>query len=82
MTPSDLRFKLSVRDSLFFSRGNMKFAGDTMRNFGVRSATVKTYGGVEVECWELYRKRATAKGMTSSNFFDKRTFEYVHAHAD
>ena len=78
MTASELRSRVEARGSKFFSRENMKFAGDTMTNFGVCSATVKTCLRPSVECWQLYRKRATRKGMTGSSFFCKETFEQVH----
>lgn len=91
MTPSDLKFHVenNGHDSHFFSRSSMKFAGDTMRNYGVRSATVRTAydadgnycanhtEGVAVECWELYRKRPVKHGLASSVYFAKDTFRRV-----
>jgi hypothetical protein len=64
----------------------MKFFGDTMSNYGVRSATIKTnwdkngnytVNGVEVEVWELYRRHAVKHGLDSSAYFDKQTFARV-----
>ncbi len=85
MTPSELKFILQDKDdSHFFDRANMKFAGDTMRNYGIRSTTIKTLyvngvyvgdkDGVSVEVWELYRKNPVKCGLQSSAYFDKTTF--------
>lgn len=91
MTPSKLKFEIEKRnpESKFFTRENMRFAGDTMGNFGVRSATVRTnwdsegnyttFDGVSVECWELYRKRTTKKGLGGSFYFSKADFSRVFA---
>ena len=81
MTPSQLKFEIerAHTESLFFSRNNMKFAGDTMANFGVRSAGVITSNMDEqIEAWELYRKRTTSKGSSGSFWFNKTTFERVY----
>jgi len=75
MTPSELKLELNVRGSHFFDRENMKFFGDTMTNYGVRSAVIKTYTGETAICWELYRKRPVKYGLKTSAYFDKRTFE-------
>lgn len=85
MTPSELKNRVgcSRHDGHFFSRGNMRFAGDTMRNYGVRSATISALGQTivggryqpeTVEVWELYRKRPVKHGLSSSAYFDKQTF--------
>jgi hypothetical protein len=90
MNASELKFHVeqSESDSYFFERSSMRFFGDTMRNYGVRSATIRTMydaegnyagaEGVEIEVWELYRKRAVKHGIKSSAFFDKTTFKRVH----
>lgn len=89
MTPSKLKSEVEKNNpkSLFFSRNNMKFAGDTMSNFGVRSAEIKTNwdingkwsdtDGIIVECWELYRKRPVKNGLQSSHYFSKADFSKV-----
>jgi hypothetical protein len=64
-------------ESLFFSRGAMKNGGDTMRNYGVRTAKVMTADG-EKEVWELYRRQATPCGFTRSVYWDKVTFGIVY----
>lgn len=75
-------------EQYFFDRQSMRFFGDTMKNYGVRSATIRTHydengnyvgkDGVEVEVWELYRKRPVKHGLQSSAYFDKKTFARVH----
>ncbi len=82
MTPSELKLQLERRgtETHFFSRRNMAFSGDTMRNYGVRSAVIKTNSGEEnVECWEVYRRHPVKHGLSSSAFFRKddytQTFE-------
>lgn len=81
MNASELKFQVEQADpsTLFFSRSSMKFGGDTMRNYGVRSATVTDSMGTVYEVWELYRKHKTPKGFTSSAYFAKDTFKRVHA---
>lgn len=64
-------------ESLFFSRGAMQNAGDTMRNFGVRTATIMTRDG-EKEVWELYRRQITPRGFARSVYWDKVTFGIVY----
>lgn len=75
MTASELKNKIVAtgKAPFFFTRNNMKFAGDTMKNFGVRSTE---YNGVE--CWELYRKHPTIKGFSGSFYWNKETFTRVH----
>ena len=94
MSPSELKqhVEQSGQEQYFFDRKTMKFFGDTMRNYGVRSATVKTdrdanskytaHGGLEIECWELYRKRPVKHGNQQSAYFDKETFKRVHPAKD
>lgn len=88
MTPSDLKYahEGAFPQSHFFDRDTMRFFGDTMGNYGVRRVSIRsrydgdtwTREGVLVDCWELYRRRATKKGATGSTFFDVRTFDIVH----
>ena len=88
MTPSQLKAAVEAAGHapFFFSRDAMRFFGDTMSNYGVRSATVVSNydldskyveGGIEREVWELYRKRAVKHGLKSSAYFDKETFKKV-----
>ena len=78
MTPSELKANVEIgADSFFFTRDNMRFFGDTMRNYGVRQATIKTRNDDSVDCWELYRKRPVKHGVQSSAFFDKASFARV-----
>ena len=90
MTPSELKAEVQAagHESHFFDRSSMRFFGDTMRNYGVRSAVVRSHydadgnytsaEGVEIEVWELYRKRPVKHGMRDSAYFDKQTFKRVH----
>ncbi len=88
MNSSELKYNVETKTtSNFFSRDSMKFFGDTMRNYGVCSATIQTNydendnwvdNGVMVEVWELYRKHAVKHGLKSSAYFSKKTFERVH----
>jgi hypothetical protein len=82
-TVSELRYNHErERWALFFSPHNMKFAGDTMGNFGIEPfpARFKTYGGELVQCWALYRKRKTSKGFGPGAFayFNCETFAREH----
>ena len=72
MTPSELRANiLAVRpNSQFFDDKTMRFFGDTMKNYGVRSYDENT--------WELYRKKPVKYGLQDSAYFDKRTLILVY----
>ena len=71
MTPTQLHCAiLAVRpDSHFFFFFTMKFFGDTMSNYGVRSHDANT--------WELYRKKPVKYGLKQSTYFDKQTLIIV-----
>lgn len=75
-TPSDLKAFYeeeckagNIIGGHFFKRETMRFFGDTMKNYGLRSYDEST--------WELYRKRPVKHGLKSSAFFDKDTFNQV-----
>ena len=77
MTPYALKNKVESTPSIsmFFCRENMKFSGDTMRNYGVMSTTIQTWTDPDpVEVWELYRKRPVKDGLTRSAYFRKDNF--------
>lgn len=91
MTPSELKYQVQANntESHYFTRDTMKFFGDTMANYGVRSAVISSdydndgnyvgeSGPVSIEVWELYRKRAVKHGLKGSVYFDKATFKRVH----
>lgn len=80
MTPAELKAHVDATGSYFFTRGSMKFFGDTMRNYGVsrKPVFVKTRHGEEVECWELYRKRPVKHGLRDSTYFCVKTFKIIH----
>jgi hypothetical protein len=69
MTPSKLKsqHELNNPESFYFTRESMKFFGDTMKNYGVRSHSVNT--------WELYRKSPVKNGLNTSAYFDKLNFK-------
>lgn len=86
MKASELKYHVSQTDSHFFDRSSMKFFGDTMANYGVRSDVIRTEydengnyvkDGVEVEVWELYRKRAVKHGLKDSAYFAKDDYRKV-----
>jgi hypothetical protein len=72
MTPSELKYNVEQTGSHFFDRSSMRFFGDTIRNYGVRQATVNG-----IEAWELYRKRPVKHGLRKSAYFDCKTFERI-----
>lgn len=80
MTPSQLKSAVQETrtDSHFFDRDSMKFFGDRMGNYGVRSAIIKVYNGQMVDCWELYRKKPVKNGLQKSAYFDKTTFKQLY----
>ena len=89
MTPSELKYQHEKNNpySKYFTRETMKFWGDTMSNYGCRKATVKTHWDnfgsyiedpIEIEVWELYRKRPVKNNLQESAYFHTKTFERVH----
>lgn len=78
MSPSELKYQVEQagHEPHFFARSTMKFFGDTMRNYGVRQATINK-AGQAIECWELYRKQAVKHGLNTSAYFNKKTLERV-----
>lgn len=84
MTPSGLKYLIeqSGNERYFFTRNTMRFFGDTMRNYGVRSAVVETLDSKSVDVWELYRRRPVKHGLQSSAYFDKVTLNQVFTKVD
>ncbi len=77
ITASELKGRVeSTRpDSAFFCRANMKFAGDTLRNYGVRGPLpFKTHSGDSCEVWELYRRRPVKFKLQASAYFRTDTY--------
>ena len=70
--PSDLKWLMERDpDSVFFSRDNMKFFGDTMSNFGLRKPKeIEDIMGDIRFAYELYRKRPVKNGLDSSSWFE------------
>ena len=83
------RIESANKETHYFSKATMKVFGDTMANFNVRTAIVKTNwdangnytetGGSIVECWALVRKKTTPKGCPAgvASYWDKQTLERV-----
>jgi hypothetical protein len=73
-TASELKYKYEITQNpaKFFTRENMKFAGDTMANYGVRYDT-KDDAPIIV----LYRRRVTSKGFSHSVCFCANSFKYL-----
>lgn len=80
MTASELKYEVETRGTCehFFTRSTMKFFGDRMSNYGVRSANVETWTEGKVEVWELYRKNSVKHGLTDSVYFRKDSFERIY----
>lgn len=83
MTPTQLKQFHEKHDpnSLFFSRNNMKFAGDTMRNFSVCSAS-GACNGERVELWCLYRRMPVKHDIKNPFYFSKANFKRLHGVTD
>ena len=89
MTPSQLKAAVMAagREPFFFTRSTLKFFGDTMRNYGVRSVTIQAYSpmsedGATLEVWELYRKAPVKHGLKDSAYFCKTTFGRVFPNSE
>jgi len=74
MTPTELKNSHQEHHpcSLFFSQSIMRFFGDTMANYGVRSEIVNG-----IDCWELYRKKPVKFDLQSSHYFTKGDFAHI-----
>jgi len=75
MTPSQLKSKIEETGSPFFTRNNMKFAGDTMANYGVYSEEIYTNSNERIHVWTLYRKKPVKGGLKSSAYFRQDNFK-------
>lgn len=94
MNASELKYQVGQagHDSHFFDRKTMQFFGDSMKNYGVRSAEIiSQYNGAgefvskegaPLQVWELYRRRAVKHGLKDSAYFDKATFRRVFSVAE
>ena len=70
MTASELKYLYECNnpEGCFFSRENMRFAGDTMRNYGVWQVYIMVEG-VSIPGYCLHRKRPVRWGLQTSAFF-------------
>ena len=91
MTPSELKYHVEKTGEYFFSRSSMKFFGDSMKNYGVRSATIicnydekDQYHaeGIITEVWELYRKQPVKKGLKGSVYFRRSDYSKTFARGE
>ena len=62
----------------------MQFFGDSIKNYGVRSTTIKfgysferNGNQTDIDVWELYRRKPVKYGLRSSAYFRKTNFEEV-----
>ena len=81
MTASALKRHYELKtNGMFFTRNNMKFAGDTMSNFYVsaKPVTLTSISGEQRACWELTRRKPVKHGLWASRYFDIETFKVVH----
>lgn len=78
MTPAKLRQVSLDRNSKFFTRSNMRFLGDTMANYGVTENVIDTWTELNVEVWELYRRKPVKAGIQGSAYFRKTNCEHMH----
>ena len=84
MTVSELKQNTEQTSPYYFTRKTMKFFGDSIRNYGVRSSTIKDGYSFErngtqtdIDVWELYRRKPVKYGLRSSAYFRKENFEQV-----
>ena len=68
MKKEELKYQVELTGSLFFEKETMKFWGDTMSNYGVK--THKDY-------YELKRKNPVKNGLQTSAYFCKKTFKRI-----
>jgi hypothetical protein len=55
----------------------MKFFGDRMKNYGVRSTVIDSLSEDNIPVWELHRKRPVRDGLKTSSYFRKDNFKEV-----
>ena len=87
MTVSELKRETEKRQNLsqdYFTKKSMQFFGDSIRNYGVRSTTIKfgysferNGNQTDIDVWELYRKTPVKYGLMQSAYFRKTNFEEV-----
>ncbi len=81
LSAHELKYKVeSYRpNSVFFSRQNMKFSGDTMKNYGCRGPiTILSISGELKLVYELYRRKPVKHGLKDSAYFCTETFQQTY----
>lgn len=73
MTPRALKKCTARTEPYFFSNGAMKYFGDTMQNFGVRTSVIR-----EIDVWELYRKEPVKCGLQTSHYFRRDNYKQIY----
>ena len=77
MNASELKTRVEAAGTspYYFTRKTMRFAGDTMRNYGVRGPLpFITNMGESVQVYELFRRKPVKNGLRLSAFFRADTF--------
>jgi hypothetical protein len=80
MKASDLKYEIEKRGTCehFFTHKTMKFFGDKMANYGVRTAKIDTYSEKNVPVYELYRRHPVKYGLQDSAYFRQDNFERAY----
>lgn len=78
MSVFELQTKVEATGSKFFSKNTLRFAGDSVGNFGVSATPVKinTKAGPGL-VWELYRRRPVKHAVQTSAYFCVWTFQQL-----
>lgn len=73
-SPKELKYRIeeSTGRKNFFNPGTMRFFGDTMRNYGVRTLKIG-----DDEIFELYRKKPVNGGLFTSRYFNSKDYRIV-----
>lgn len=83
LTPSQIKYKHEENGGVGFSRGNMKFHGDTMKNFGCYQDVVVSWydpegkyheNGIERHVYVIYRKYVKNNQRKIVAYFCAKTF--------
>jgi len=78
MRASELKRNVKRTGSYFFDKKSMDFFGDRMANYGVRKVVITNCQHLDIECYELHRKRAVKHGLQASHYFNVNDFSAVY----
>jgi hypothetical protein len=76
-TVYDLKRAVDETGNNYFKRSGMKFFGDTMKNYGLRTVEFKDNRGQPRKAYELYRRKPVHRGIETSVYFDMDSFKRV-----